>query len=298
MALLNVPFVKMHGLGNDFVMMKASDLPTVELEALSRLAKIVCDRHYGIGGDGLIVAAPPTESGFDTRFIYLNGDGSVAEMCGNGIRCFARYVKQQGLLNTSTFKVQTLAGLIQPELLSDGQVRVNMGTPILAASEVPFNQPQYHASTRQPARLTLNEHTLNVWPISMGNPHCIVFSDENPALDPVVYGPHLETHPLFTAKTNVEFTSQTGESTFKVVVWERGCGFTLACGTGACATGVAALLSGRAKGDTVFIDLPGGRLTIEWGGQAAHPVFMTGPAEVVFTGYLNEAWLTQALVSN
>lgn len=300
LALKPISFVKMQGLGNDFVMLKSADLPTVELGFLSRLAKTVCDRHFGIGGDGLIVAAPPTKSGFDSQFIYFNSDGSQAEMCGNGIRCFAKFVHDQELVKTSTMRVQTPVGLIQPELLSDGNVRVNMGPPTLEGVAVPFvdaGNAGYHAANRQPASIPFEGEALKVWPISMGNPHCIVFSDETPSLNPAVAGPLLETHPAFTAKTNVEFTTQLAPDAFKVVVWERGCGFTLACGTGACATAVAALLSGRSTASTIRIALPGGNLFIDWAGAASDAVFMSGPAEVSFEGILPQHWVQAALVA-
>ncbi len=293
-APTTVAFTKMHGLGNDFVMIKGDALPNTSVAYLSQLAKQVCDRNFGIGGDGLIVNAPPSDATqFDVQFLYFNSDGSQAEMCGNGIRCFALFLLDEGIVTQTTFRVETPAGLIIPQVdLNTRTVRVDMGTPILEATRVPFtplaSQEDYTA-TATPALMTYEKTggTLAVYPISMGNPHCIVFDDVAgfDALVPAVDGPALEVHPQFPKKTNVEFTTKINNTTFKVVVWERGCGFTLACGTGACATGVAAMLSGRTTASKVEVQLPGGSLWIEWAGNPTDSVFMTGPATVAFKGH-------------
>jgi diaminopimelate epimerase len=297
-----IPFTKMHGLGNDFIMLKGETLPSLDLKFLSNLAKAVCDRHFGIGGDGLIINAPPTDATqFDVQFLYFNSDGSQAEMCGNGIRCFALFLLDEGILKQSTFTVETPAGAIKPQVNADRSVRVDMGMPILSAQQVPFTPLESQAgyvTNAEPALLNYEKTngTLVAYPISMGNPHCIVFDDVTgfDALVPSMDGPALESHPQFPKKTNVEFTTKLNDTTFKVVVWERGCGFTLACGTGACATGVAAILSGRTTASKVEIQLPGGSLWIEWAGTATDSVFMTGPATVAFKGELPSAWVTEA----
>ena len=298
-----LPFTKMHGLGNDFIMIKGENLPSLDLQFLSKLAKTVCDRNFGVGGDGMIVNAPPTDAAqFDVQFLYFNSDGSQAEMCGNGIRCFALFLLDEGILSQTSFTVETPAGAIKPQINPDRTVRVDMGTPILSADQVPFtpleSQAGYTANAK-PALMSYEKTggTLAVYPISMGNPHCIVFDDVAgfKALVPSIDGPALETHPQFPKKTNVEFTTKINDNTFKVVVWERGCGFTLACGTGACATGVAAILSGRTTASTVEVQLPGGSLWIEWAGNPTDSVFMTGPATVAFKGELPSAWVHEAL---
>lgn len=288
-----VAFTKMHGLGNDFIMIKGDALPNTSVAYLSQLAKQLCDRNFGIGGDGLIVNAPPSDTTqFDVQFLYFNSDGSQAEMCGNGIRCFALFLLDEGILTQTTFRVETPAGLIVPQVdLATRTVRVDMGAPILEAARVPFSplaSQQNYTATATPALMTYEKTggTLAVYPISMGNPHCIVFDDVAGfnTLVPAVDGPALEVHPQFPKKTNVEFTTKINDTTFKVVVWERGCGFTLACGTGACATGVAAMLSGRTNASKVEVQLLGGSLWIEWAGKPTDSVFMTGPATVAFKG--------------
>jgi len=271
---LTFPFTKMHGLGNDFVVTRHEWLPAAI--DLSQLTVEVCDRHFGIGADGFIVITPPTDpTRFDTQFVYFNGDGSRAEMCGNGIRCFARYLVDNRLIDKTTFTVETPAGLIKPTVHPDGTVTVDMGCPILTPNLVPFTGTD---------SVNVLEHTIAVAAVSMGNPHCVIFQDDLPSpLDPAVFGPAIEIHPTFPEKTNVEFVTQTAPDTLSVVVWERGCGFTLACGTGACAVAVAAQQAGK-SGNNVNVDLPGGRLVIEWSGNPADSVLMTGPATTVFEG--------------
>jgi diaminopimelate epimerase len=224
-------------------------------------------------------------------------------MCGNGIRCFALFLLDEGILNQTTFTVETPAGAIKPQVNAGRSVRVDMGPPILSAVQVPFtpleSQADYRANA-QPALINYEKTggTLAVYPISMGNPHCIIFDDVAgfEALVPSIDGASLETHPQFPKKTNVEFTTKINDTTFKVVVWERGCGFTLACGTGACATGVAAMLSGRTTASTVEIQLPGGSLWIEWAGNPTDAVFMTGHATVAFKGELPKDWVEKAFI--
>jgi len=289
---MNTPltFKKMHGLGNDFIMMNGEDLPTLDISVLQELAKGVCNRFKGIGADGLIVTAPPSDTAqFDIRFIYINSDGSIAEMCGNGIRCFARFINDEGILSQPSLRCETGAGLIQTHLQPDGQIKVNMGAPIVDPAAVPFSPKQNYTPLKEAAYLDHNGG-LHIWPISMGNPHAILFLDDPNAgdLDFAKDGAAIETHAQFPAKTNVEFTTQIDPQTYNVIVWERGCGFTQACGTGACATAVAAISSGRADADKpVSVQLPGGTLKIEWAGNATDSVWMTGPAEVTCTGTLD-----------
>jgi diaminopimelate epimerase len=234
------------------------------------------------------VAAPPSDATlFDLKFIYINSDGSLAEMCGNGIRCFTRFVIDEGLWTAKSFRAETLAGLIQPTLHEDGTVTVNMGVPIVEASSVPFIPQTPYEAGKAPSTLNHDGDALCVWPVSMGNPHAILFLEDahNQQLNPAVDGHWIETHHQFPAKTNVEFVTRQNAQTYQVTVWERGCGFTLACGTGACATAVAAIASGRANSaQPVEIQLPGGSLFIEWSGNYGTPVYMTGPATYVCDG--------------
>ncbi len=279
---LTLPFVKMHGLGNDFVLMEARNLP--ESADLPKLAAAVCDRKFGIGADGLIVVSEPTDlEKYDIRFVYLNSDGSWAEMCGNGIRCFALYVYDQGILKQDAFRVETLAGLMVPRINPDRTVTVDMGEPILAPAAIPFGEAhEQERISRYPLRVL--DESVPVTLVSMGNPHCMVFQQDLPhPLDPARFGPAIETHPAFPAKTNVEFVTVIDDHTVDVVVWERGCGFTLACGTGACATAVACVLEGK-TGNRVDVRLPGGTLKIFWNRDGGGRVLMTGPAEYVFQG--------------
>jgi diaminopimelate epimerase len=290
MMALKIPFTKMHGLGNDFVMLDGPSVAGLDLHpdrnkaALEKLAAFLCDRHFGVGADGLILPVAPSDpSRFDIRFVYLNSDGTWAEMCGNGIRCFALFVKDLGLVKQDAFTVETLAGPIRPKINPDRTVTVDMGAPILAPEKIPFTA---NGATQPVQRFALPvlEHQVPVTPVSMGNPHCLIFQDElGHALDPAVYGPALEKHPAFPAKTNVEFVETLSRNHLKVTVWERGCGFTLACGTGACATAVGAIMLNKADHD-VNVELPGGILRIQWDGQPESPVLMSGPAQTVFQG--------------
>jgi diaminopimelate epimerase len=292
---IQIPFTKMHGLGNDFVMLSgptASGLalhPDRNRDTLQALAAFLCDRHFGIGADGLILPAPPSDPDkYDIRFVYLNGDGSWAEMCGNGIRCFALYVRDAGLVKKDEFTVETLAGPIRPRINPDRSITVDMGAPILASAQVPFKDTGLAPdATALHHPLTVLEQSLPVTALSMGNPHCLIFQEDlAQALDPALYGPALEKHPAFPAKTNVEFIQTLNRRHLKVTVWERGCGFTLACGTGACASAVAAILLNKTD-HQVDVELPGGTLNIAWDGHPQSSVLMSGPATYAFKGEID-----------
>ncbi len=269
----------MHGLGNDFVLVEEDQLaPDMDY---ADLAKTLCDRHFGIGADGLIIVAPPDDPGCDIQFKFYNGDGSLAEMCGNGIRCFARYVRDQGLIKRHDFRVETLAGPVLPHLNPDATVTVDMGHPVLSPTKVPFTGSSDMPVLNFPLVVS-SELTVPIATIGMGNPHCIIFQHEAPKpLDFKVWGPLIETHELFPAKTNVEFVTVLDRSTVSVEVWERGAGPTLACGTGACAVVVASILKGLTDHE-VTVQLPGGELLIQWNGK--DHIKMTGAATYVFAG--------------
>jgi diaminopimelate epimerase len=288
---MNIPFTKMHGLGNDFVLIEEDQLsPDIDL---AELAKRLCDRHFGIGADGIIVIAPPDDASCDIQFKFFNSDGSRAEMCGNGIRCFARYIKDQGLIKRTEFKVETLAGVVIPHINNDGTVTVDMGRPFLKPEKIPFTGTTEWPVLNFPLQVT-PEMTLPVSVVGMGNPHCIIFRDDvNQNLDFKVWGPVIEESPLFPAKTNVEFVDVLDPQTLEVKVWERGVGPTLACGSGACAVAVAAILRDLVQNE-VTVQLPGGDLKIQWNGRDS--VMMTGPATYVFAGMF--PFLSQSVVAH
>jgi diaminopimelate epimerase len=283
---MELQFVKMHGLGNDFVLFE--DLAEV-IDLSPEAVAWFCDRHFGVGGDGLILVRPATTPEADYYMAYYNSDGSVAEMCGNGVRCFAKYVVDHGLIpqDRNELVVETLGGLkpIQVTRAYDETLylaTVDMGEPILRPAEIPTDMrcgDNDDMVVACPLETSLG--TFDVTPISMGNPHCVLWVDDVDTADVETIGPAIESHAMFPAKTNVEFAQLIDTDRIKLRVWERGCGETLACGTGACATAVAASLTCRAGRETT-IELPGGDLEIRWAED--NHVYMTGPAVEVFSG--------------
>ncbi|XP_057512943.1 diaminopimelate epimerase, chloroplastic-like [Actinidia eriantha] len=279
-------FVKYHGLGNDFILVDNRD--SMEPRVTSDQAVKLCDRNFGIGADGVIFAMPGI-NGTDYTMRIFNSDGSEPEMCGNGVRCFARFIAElDNLHGRQSFTIHTGAGLIVPEIQDDGKVRVDMGEPILKASDVPTKLPANKEQSVVKSELDVDGITWNVTCVSMGNPHCVTFGGKGSqnllidGLNLAQIGPKFEHHEMFPARTNTEFVQVFSRSHLKMRVWERGAGATLACGTGACAVVVAAVLEGRA-GRSCIVDLPGGPLEVEWSEEDNH-VYMTGPAEVVFYG--------------
>ena len=273
-------FTKMHGLGNDFVLIEAEELLKTGL-SYPELAKKLCDRNFGIGADGLIVINPPEiKSDLDTACRIFNSYGTEPQMCGNGIRCFAKYVYDRGIVNKKIFSVSTLAGEIVPEILDNGKVRVNMGEPVLEPSKIPVSVENMDKIIDYPVEI--EGENIKITTVSMGNPHCIVFTGQDSAEKAKILGPKLENHSIFPEKTNVELVKVISENKIKVDVWERGCGITLACGTGACASVVACVLNNFTK-NKVEVELPGGNLDIEWE-NSTNKVFMTGEAKFVFEG--------------
>ena len=282
---MKIDFVKMHGLGNDFILINCLNKSLGDTSFLSYLAKKLCDRNFGIGADGLILILPSSKT--DLRMRIFNSDGTEAQMCGNGIRCFAKYAYENKLISKNKFTVETLAGVIIPELviLNDKilGVKVNMGTPKLRRKEIPMNGED---------TLTVVDETLKINPeqifkitcVSMGNPHCITFVNDVQSIPVDEIGPKIENHSLFPEKTNVEFIHILNRKEINFRVWERGVGETLACGTGACAALVAAVLNKKTDREAT-IHLPGGDLDIQWADDGH--VYMTGPAELVFRGEMN-----------
>ena len=268
-----LPFEKLQGLGNDFVIVNSAHLPdNSDTEYEQALTKKICNRYLGIGADGLIVIAPIKNSSDAIRsWRYYNSDGSIGEMCGNGIRCAAKYIYEHGLSAEETkFKIETLAGDIGIEMLDEELVRVDMGGP----REIIENQ-----------NLKINDFSFDYTFVSMGNPHAVGFFENLELVKN--YGPQIELHSNFPNKTNVEFAKIIDSNTIELVVWERGCGFTQACGTGACATAIAGVLQSKFKKDNdIKVKLPGGDLIIRWD-SVAETIFMTGKAEMSFLGYYN-----------
>lgn len=277
---MDLNFTKMHGAGNDFIVIEDLD-GNWEFDELA--VQVFCDRHFGIGADGMIIVRPATDPDADYFMLYMNADGSVAEMCGNGVRCFARYLVDNGLVDSDSIAVQTLGGIKNIEIVRDEYgdfeaARVDMGVPVLLGANIPTTlagDPVIDAT------VSTELGDVKVTCVSMGNPHAIIWVDDADAAPVLTMGPLVETAAVFPKKTNVEFAEVIDEDNIRLRVWERGVGETLACGTGACATLVAAALTGR-TGRSATIELPGGELEIEW--AANDHVLMTGPAEVTFEG--------------
>lgn len=271
-------FTKMQGLGNDYVYV---DCTRQELPDPEKTARIVSDRHFGIGSDGLILICPSDKADFEMRM--YNADGSRGEMCGNGIRCVAKYVYDYGLTDQTSISVETLGGIKYLDLTVEhgkvSLVKVDMGTPILEPSRIPVAA----SGTRvvdEP--LEVEGKVYHMTCVSMGNPHAVIFMDDVAGLDLEKIGPSFENHERFPNRVNTEFVKVLDQNTVEMRVWERGSGETLACGTGACAVAVASILNGYTE-DQVTVRLLGGDLEISWD-RAEDKVYMTGPAKVVFDG--------------
>ena len=281
-------FVKMHGAGNDFVIIDGEKEAVVE-EHLPSLARSMCDRQLGIGGDGIILVLPSRLANFKMRM--FNPDGSEAEMCGNGIRCFAKYICDRKMHQDVVMTVETLGGIKTLKLNSVGgrvrTVRVDMGEPKLMRSEIPMKGSNTRVIA-EPLKVAGKKYEITC--VSMGNPHCVTFVERVDEYPVAKIGPEFESHPSFPARTNVEFVEVINQQEIKMRVWERGAGETLACGTGACASAVASMLNNKVS-RKVTVHLRGGDLFIEWLGD--NKVFMTGPAEEVFEGEVGAAILKQ-----
>lgn len=266
-----IPFIKMNGAGNDFVFIN-NDKARVAITP--RLARRLLDRHFGVGGDQLLILSTRKQSPRFVLDIY-NSDGSKAEMCGNGVRAVATYLTEhQGI--KKDFIIKTKAGPIGIEIKKT-HIDVDMGTPILEGSKIPVRAkgPIVHHSLR------VGSKTYKIHGVSMGNPHCVIYVDRVDRFPVQMVGPLIENHPFFPNRVNVEFVEVLNRTHVKARVWERGAGETLACGTGACAIGVASARFGK-TGRDVHIDLPGGRLGVRWASN--NHVYLTGPAEVSFEG--------------
>jgi len=272
-------FTKMHGLGNDFIIVAGeSRLP----DDASQLAIKYCDRFFGIGADGLVFILPSDVADFQMRII--NSDGSEAEQCGNAIRCVGKYVYERGMISAKEVTIETLgAGAQKVQLVVEkgkvNSVRVDMGEPILQGKLVPTTLDQ---DVVKDYPVVIDGREFRFTAVSMGNPHCVIYVEDALSVDLATWGPKLETHALFPKKINVEFATVKARNHVEMRVWERGAGPTLACGTGACATLAASVMNGLTDRQAT-ISLKGGNLFIEWN-EADNHIYMTGPAEEVYQG--------------
>lgn len=262
----HLPFTKMHGLGNDFVVIESLGTSfSTEYSITSQIAQQLCDRRFGVGADQILWLRKPENPSSDIRMEILNADGSTAEMCGNGIRAAALYLNQYGPFKKTDYLIETLGGLKKVRLQKD-EVEVDMGVPV-------FNQAEF---------LQLENQSFQFYEVNMGNPHAVIFVDDLSQVLIEKWGPQIESHPRFPKRTNVEFVQVIDHSSIRVRVWERGAGPTLACGTGACAAAIASIATEKVK-SSLDVYLPGGKLKISWQGKN-QPVLMTGPAQEVFQG--------------
>jgi diaminopimelate epimerase len=272
---MHLKFTKMHGLGNDFVVLDA----TRESLALTPAQlRFLADRHFGVGCDQLLVVEPPRSADTDFHYRIFNADGGEVEQCGNGARCFVRYVHERGLTAKRAIRVGTLGGVIEPRLEADGQVTVDMGVPVFEPARIPFVAP----AEALLYDLEVNKKTIKINVLSMGNPHVVQVVDSVDAAPVASEGPLIEAHPRFPKRVNAGYMQVLDRSHIRLRVYERGAGETLACGTGACAAVVAGIRRGLLN-DRVHVATRGGDLVIVWPGPGSS-VMMTGPAVTVFDG--------------
>ncbi len=287
---MHIRFTKMQGAGNDFVVLDE----TQAILGLTRAQyRFLADRHFGVGADQILSVRPAPAEGIDFEYLIHNADGGQVEQCGNGARCFARYVRDKGLTHKDQIRVQTMAGVITPRLEPDGRVTVDMGRPVLEPARVPFDTtglapvPQGHMQ-KWPLALDskAQEATVLIVPVSMGNPHAVQLVDDVDKAPVAQTGPLIESHPRFPQRVNAGYLQVLGRSEVRLRVYERGVGETLACGTGACAAVVAGMGLGLLDA-SVDVHTRGGLLTIAWAGGLQDPVLMTGPATTVFEGQID-----------
>ncbi len=272
---MKLRFTKMHGLGNDFVVFDGiSQTVVLTPEQCRRIA----DRHFGVGCDQILLVEKPTRDDVDFRYRIFNADGGEVGQCGNGARCFVRFVHDHGLTDKTAIRVETAASVIEPRLLDTGLVRVNMGVPRFAPTEIPF-AAEAEALTYP---LKVGQHVLEIAVLSMGNPHAVLRVNDLDSAPVDILGPAIESHSRFPQRVNAGFMQVLTPHDIRLRVYERGAGETLACGTGACAAAIAGIRQGWLK-SPVSVHTRGGDLVIEWAGRD-QPVYMTGPAETVFEG--------------
>lgn len=274
---MKLEFTKMQGIGNDFVVVDAYTKPV--LLSQSQIRRIA-DRHFGVGCDQLLMVERPTQPDTDFRYRIFNADGGEVEQCGNGARCFVRFVHDKGLSNKTRIRVETASGIITPALENNGQVTVNMGLPHFEPAVIPFVADKM-ASTYQ---LTVADREIVISALSMGNPHAVQMVDNVDTAPVTQQGPLIESHARFPQRVNAGYMQILDRQHIRLRVFERGAGETLACGTGACAASVAGIQLGKLE-SPVLVSMRGGELVIRWDG-ANSPVWMTGPAETVFDGQI------------
>jgi diaminopimelate epimerase len=287
---MRIRFTKMQGAGNDFVVLDETRGP---LNLTPVQYRFLADRHFGVGADQVLSVRPSPANGIDFEYVIHNADGGEVEQCGNGARCFARFVHDRGLTQRDSIKVRTVSGVIEPRLNPDGRVTVDMGVPVFEPSAVPFDRTglsPHPDGDWENWRLALGTNpgsaSISVAVLSMGNPHAVQEVIDVDMAPVQAQGPLIENHPRFPNRVNAGFMQVVGRSSIRLRVWERGVGETLACGTGACAAVVAGIRRGRLAAK-VDVQTRGGVLTIEWAGhgpQGMAPVMMTGPAVTVFEG--------------
>lgn len=286
---MHIRFTKMQGAGNDFIVL---DETRGRLGLSTAQYRWLADRHFGIGADQILSVRAASQPEVDFEYVIHNADGGEVEHCGNGARCFVRFVREQGLTDKTSVRVKVHGGILELKELSDGQVRVDMGAPVFEVPRIPFDPAQ---ATRMPRpdvgwetwRLQLSDgSTPEVAVVSMGNPHAVQRVDDVETFPVLAQGPLIENHPAFPKRVNAGFMQIVSRSQIKLRVFERGAGETLACGTGACAAVVAGIRQGWLDA-RVDVQALGGMLTIEWAGQADSPVLMTGPATSVFEGSID-----------
>jgi diaminopimelate epimerase len=272
----SLPFTKMHGAGNDFVVLDAIQY---ELPPIGPLAKLLCDRKFGIGADELLVLRPSRTADF--RMDIYNADGTSAEMCANGIRALYKYLRDHGHTSADEVGVETPAGVVRPRWAGPDRVRVEMGQPVLAPAKIPTTLGRGEGPVLD-VPLDVDGEEFRLSTVSMGNPHAVLFVEDPDATPVERLGPLIEHHPAFPNRVNVEFVTPVGRNRIRQRTWERGTGETLACGSGACAVAAVSMLRGLVE-RSVVIELRGGELEIDWENDES-PVFMTGPAAEVFSG--------------
>lgn len=271
-------FTKMHGLGNDFVVL---DLVTQRFNLTEQHIRQLADRHFGIGCDQLLVVEVPSRPDVDFRYRIFNCDGDEVEQCGNGARCFAKFVRDKRLTGKDTIRVETNSGIIELAMTTNREIQVNMGVPVLEPAQIPF-RADHRANTYS---LRVGDIECEIGAVSMGNPHAVMLVDRIDTELVAQLGPRIESHPRFPNRVNAGFMEIVSRHEINLRVYERGAGETLACGSGAC----AAVVSGQLRGlldQQVTVNLTGGRLTMKWQGEG-HPVMMTGPATTVFEGQIH-----------
>lgn len=272
---VRLAFTKMQGVGNDFVVL---DAISQQIELTADEARRIADRHFGIGCDQLLLIERARTPGTDYYYRIYNADGTEVQHCGNGARCFLRYVRDKGLTTKSEIRVETLSGVIVPRLEPDGQVTVDMGPPEFGPAKIPFVAERQELTYR----LEAAGQVIEISALSMGNPHAVQLVDDVDQAPVLTQGPLIERHPRFAQRVNAGYMEAVDRHHIKLRVYERGAGETLACGTGACAAAVAGITRGYLD-SPVNVQTRGGRLSIAWGG-GQQPVMMTGPAETVFEG--------------